>query len=126
MSKLKVAAFSLSLDGFGAGLDQSLDAPLGVGGMSLPQWFFDTATFQKMHGGGDSQGGVNTVDDFKQTIFAPTFKHYPLSDTIVSIEHSSIPKSAFVAGLAPTLHAVLSLDHLRVRMRAKEQWRAAR
>ena len=71
MSKLKVAAFSLSLDGFGAGPDQSLENPLGVGGTSLHQWFFDTATFQKMHGGvGDSGGGAHNVDEqFAQRSF---------------------------------------------------------
>ncbi len=62
----------------------------------------------------------NTLDDFKQTIFAPTFSKFPLSDTIVSLEHSAIPRNAFVNGLAPTLHAVLSLDHLRVRMRPRQ------
>jgi dihydrofolate reductase len=32
---------SISLDGFVAGPDQSLDNPLGVGGMQLHQWHFD-------------------------------------------------------------------------------------
>lgn len=64
--------------------------------------------------------GPNTLDDFKQTVFAPTFKSYPLSDTIVSLEHSALPREAFVNGLAPSLHAMLSLDHLRARMRPRE------
>lgn len=62
MSKLRVSAFGLSIDGFGAGPDQSLDNPLGVGGMGLHNWFFPTRTFQKMHGGGDGTTGVD--DDF--------------------------------------------------------------
>ncbi|HET7865555.1 MAG TPA: dihydrofolate reductase, partial [Burkholderiaceae bacterium] len=51
MSKLRIHAFSVSLDGYGAGPAQSLDNPLGVGGMALHQWFLPTRTFQRMHGG---------------------------------------------------------------------------
>lgn len=60
MSRLRVASFSISLDGFGAGPDQSLDNPLGVGGMGLHEWAFKTDTFQKMFGGGV---GAKNVDD---------------------------------------------------------------
>ncbi|MGO4448783.1 dihydrofolate reductase family protein [Phyllobacterium sp. TAF24] len=60
MSKLYVRSFSLSLDGYGAGPDQSLDNPLGVNGMSLHQWAFTTRTFQKMFG---QDGGVTGIDD---------------------------------------------------------------
>ncbi|MBV8503718.1 MAG: dihydrofolate reductase [Paucibacter sp.] len=60
MSKLKVLAFSLSLDGFGAGPDQSLDNPLGVGGGQLHQWFRHTRSFQAMLG---NQGGSDGVDE---------------------------------------------------------------
>lgn len=62
MPKLRVSAFGVSIDGFGAGPDQSLGDPLGVGGMGLHNWFFPTRTFQKMHGGGDGTTGVD--DDF--------------------------------------------------------------
>jgi dihydrofolate reductase len=60
MSKTRVAAFSLSLEGFGAGANQSRDNPLGVGGESLHQWFFPTRTFQKMIG---NDGGATTGPD---------------------------------------------------------------
>ena len=60
MSKLRVQAFSLSLDGFGAGPDQSLDNPLGVGGPGLFGWFFPTRTFHKMTG---KDGGTTGVDE---------------------------------------------------------------
>jgi dihydrofolate reductase len=60
MSKLRVQSFSISIDGFGAGVDQDLVNPLGVGGVALHQWFFGTRTFQKMHGG---DGGATGVDD---------------------------------------------------------------
>ncbi|MBZ3694069.1 dihydrofolate reductase family protein [Phyllobacterium calauticae] len=60
MSKLYVRSFSLSLDGYGAGPDQSIDNPLGVNGMSLHQWAFTTRTFQKMFG---QNGGSTGIDD---------------------------------------------------------------
>jgi dihydrofolate reductase len=50
MTKLRVNAFSISIDGYGAGLDQALDNPMGVGGMALHKWVFGTKTFQKMTG----------------------------------------------------------------------------
>ncbi|QIY80587.1 dihydrofolate reductase family protein [Chromobacterium violaceum] len=61
MGKLRVACFALSADGFGAGPEQSLDHPLGIGGMALHQWAFATAAFQRRHGGGS--GGETGVDN---------------------------------------------------------------
>ena len=49
MSRLRVNAFGISIDGYGAGPGQALDDPMGVGGMALHQWVFGTKTFQKMH-----------------------------------------------------------------------------
>jgi dihydrofolate reductase len=60
MSKVRVQAFSVSLDGFGAGPRQSLNDPLGVGGTTLHQWFYPTRSFQQMVGG---EGGSTGVDD---------------------------------------------------------------
>ncbi len=60
MSKVKVAAFAVSLDGFGAGPNQSLENPLGVRGPELHRWFFKTKTFQKMHG---TEHGVEDIDN---------------------------------------------------------------
>ena len=60
MSEVRIASFSVSLDGYSAGPDQSQENPLGVGGVELHQWVFPTATFQRMHGQG---GGVTGVDD---------------------------------------------------------------
>jgi dihydrofolate reductase len=60
MSRLRVAAFSVSLDGYGAGPSQRLEHPLGENGTELHQWFFDTPTFRKMHGG---EGGRDGVDE---------------------------------------------------------------
>ncbi len=59
MSKLRVHTFSLSLDGYGAGLNQDLQNPLGVGGPELFDWFFHTRTFQRMHGSEEGETGVD-------------------------------------------------------------------
>ena len=50
MSKLRVNAFSISIDGYGAGVEQALEQPMGVGGMALHKWALGTRTFQKMMG----------------------------------------------------------------------------
>lgn len=60
MPKLRVASFGISIDGFGAGPDQDLANPLGVGGMALMEWVFATRTFRQMHG---QEGGSTGADD---------------------------------------------------------------
>jgi dihydrofolate reductase len=60
MSKLRVQSFAMSLDGFGAGSNQDLEHPLGVGGPELFEWFFATRTWQAMHG---QDGGETGVDN---------------------------------------------------------------
>jgi dihydrofolate reductase len=60
MTKLRVCSFSISLDGYGAGPNQSVDSPMGTGGMALHGWAFTTRTFQKMFG---NEGGATGVDD---------------------------------------------------------------
>lgn len=67
MSRLRVACFSLSIDGFGAGPQQDLQNPLGAGGMSLHQWAFATRTFSAMHGEGGGSTGID--DDFAARSF---------------------------------------------------------
>jgi dihydrofolate reductase len=60
MSRVIVRCFGMSIDGFGAGADQSLENPLGVGGPTLMEWFFPTRVFQQMHGGGnDGETGID-------------------------------------------------------------------
>lgn len=61
MSQLRVESFTMSLDGFGAGPDQSLNHPLGVGGTALHGWALPTRTFQKNLFGND--GGETGVDE---------------------------------------------------------------
>ncbi len=58
--KVKVAGFGVSLDGFAAGTEQSLDHPLGRCGNELFQWYFPTRTFRAMHG---QEGGDTGLDD---------------------------------------------------------------
>lgn len=58
--KVRVAAFSLSLDGFGAGPEQSLENPLGKGGLALHDWAMSTRTFKAVHG---QEGGSTGIDD---------------------------------------------------------------
>lgn len=60
MSKVRVSAFSISLDGYGAGPNQDLDNPLGVRGTELHQWVFETAFFHKMVG---REGGLDDIDN---------------------------------------------------------------
>lgn len=62
MTKLRVESFSISIDGFGAGPNQNLENPLGVGGLGLHEWAFPTKTFQQMFGNGG--GTTGTDNDF--------------------------------------------------------------
>jgi dihydrofolate reductase len=59
MAKLRVHCFSISLDGYGAGPNQTRETPLGVGGENLHEWFIPTRTFQAMYG----KDGTRGVDD---------------------------------------------------------------
>jgi dihydrofolate reductase len=61
MTKVRVAGFGVSLDGFSAGIEQSLNDPLGVRGGEIFKWFFHTRTFCSMHG--EDRGTVGDVDD---------------------------------------------------------------
>lgn len=60
MCKVRVNAFSISVDGYGAGADQSLDNPLGIGGLALHEWAFATQTFRRMFG---QSGGSTGLDE---------------------------------------------------------------
>ncbi len=60
MPQLRIHSFAMSIDGYGAGPGQSLQNPLGVGGMALHEWVFPTRTFQQMFG---NEGGSTGVDD---------------------------------------------------------------
>jgi dihydrofolate reductase len=60
VTRFRVSAFGLSVDGFGAGVEQTVDNPMGVGGLAMHQWAFETKTFRQMHG---KEGGGTGVDE---------------------------------------------------------------
>ena len=61
MTRVRVDGFTISLDGYGAGPNQDINNPLGVGGTELHQWLRSTRTFQQKLFGKD--GGTSGVDD---------------------------------------------------------------
>jgi hypothetical protein len=61
MTRVRVESFTISLDGYGAGPDQDLTNPLGVGGTDLHQWLLPTRTVQQTLFGAD--GGSTGIDD---------------------------------------------------------------
>ena len=67
--RLKLA---MSLDGFTAGPDQSVDAPLGIGGMRLHEWVFPLAVWRSMHGldGGEVNASAEVVDRTRANVGA--------------------------------------------------------
>ncbi|MCW8849515.1 MAG: hypothetical protein OQJ81_05990, partial [Melioribacteraceae bacterium] len=68
MQKLRVESFSISIDGFGAGPDQSVENPIGIGGTDLHQWFFSTKTFQ-INVFGKNEGTTGIDNDFAKRGF---------------------------------------------------------
>jgi dihydrofolate reductase len=64
MSKLTVD-ISISLDGFVAGLNQTLDQPLGEGGEGLHEWAYTLASWRRSHGrsGGETNADSEIVDE---------------------------------------------------------------
>lgn len=68
MSRLRVESFSISIDGYGAGPNQDLANPLGVGGPELFDWFFHTRTWQRMHG--NEEGETGTDEDIAARAFS--------------------------------------------------------
>lgn len=60
MAKLRVENFTISLDGYSAGPNQSLENPVGEGGEELQTWLFRTAAFRRVHG---QRGGITGTDN---------------------------------------------------------------
>lgn len=68
MTRVRVDGFTISLDGFGAGPNQDLENPIGVGGKDLHQWLVSTRTFRETHFG--AKGGTTGTDnDFAERSF---------------------------------------------------------
>lgn len=63
---------SVSLDGFVAGPNQSLDNPLGEGGMRLHEWAFSNASWRAQHGldGGERNADSEVIEESTQGIGA--------------------------------------------------------
>jgi dihydrofolate reductase len=61
MQKVRAQCFGMSLDGFSAGTDQSLENPLGVRGPEIMDWFFPTRAFKSMLGMADGEQGIDNA-----------------------------------------------------------------
>lgn len=61
MTRVRVESFTISLDGYGAGPNQDVNNPLGIGGTDLHQWLLPTRTLQRTLL--DKEGGTTGVDD---------------------------------------------------------------
>ncbi|SEN75946.1 dihydrofolate reductase family protein [Actinacidiphila rubida] len=68
MSRVRVHNFSVSLDGYGTGEGQSMEAPFGHAGERLHSWFFETRTFHQMQG---RPGGGTGADDALASAWGP-------------------------------------------------------
>ena len=64
MTRLIASAFTISLDGYGAGPHQSRENPLGVWGEELHDWLVSTRTFKRTHGGEGVEGDTGIDEDF--------------------------------------------------------------
>jgi dihydrofolate reductase len=60
MTRVRVENFTISLDGYGAGPDQSVENPLGVGGEALHDWLVAAHAWRQKHG---REGGTTGIDD---------------------------------------------------------------
>ncbi len=73
MSRLRVRSFAVSIDGYGAGPNQDLKNPLGIGGPELMEWFFHTRVWRRMHGPvdpGSDEGETGVDNGFAEQGFA--------------------------------------------------------
>lgn len=123
MSKLRIHAFSISLDGYGAGPDQSLDNPLGRGGEALHEWFLPTRTFQRMSG--KEQGTTGIDEDFAARGF-DNIGAWILGRNMFGPVRGPWPDQSWRAGGAKTRPITApssSSQTMRVR---RCKWRAAR
>jgi dihydrofolate reductase len=71
MSKFRFQ-LAVSLDGFVAGPDQSVENPLGVGGLALHEWVFKLAAWRKQHGqeGGEVNASTSVVEELQSNVGA--------------------------------------------------------
>lgn len=88
MSQVRVHNFSVSLDGYGTGEGQSLEAPFGHAHGRLHEWFFATRTFHGMHG---EPGGGAGVDEAFASNSTPRSSCSPTFEERFDIEAVSSP-----------------------------------
>jgi dihydrofolate reductase len=67
---VRVLSYSVALDGYAAGPNQSLEHPLGVDGGDLMEWVFPTRMFRRMHAGGGDDGETGIDNDMAEAGFA--------------------------------------------------------
>jgi dihydrofolate reductase len=111
MSKVRVAGFSVSIDGFGAGPSQSLADPLGQRGMELHEWAFRTRFFCEMHG---EPGGEQGVDNDYATRSMSNFGAFILGRNMFGPVRGPWPDESWKGwwGYDPPYHApVFVLTH---------------
>jgi dihydrofolate reductase len=85
MPKVRVAGFAISIDGYGAGPEQSLEHPLGKGGTDLHGWFYPTRAFRAMigqDGGTDDRFAAEAMQGFGayilgRNMFGPIRDEWP-------------------------------------------------
>jgi dihydrofolate reductase len=63
---------AVSLDGYVAGPDQSVENPVGVGGMRVFEWFFDLEVWRQMQGleGGVVNASTDVIEDARSKVGA--------------------------------------------------------
>lgn len=77
MPRVRVHNFAISVDDYGAGPDQSLEHPLGVGGPRLHEWVFATRSGRRMLG---EEGGDEGLDEaFIAFVSSPAVAHVRLA-----------------------------------------------
>ena len=107
MSQVRVHNFSVSLDGFGTGEGQSLDAPFGHAGTRLHEWFFPTRTFRAMQGqpGGSTGYLVRTAIVRKAMFDGPErkrlYKEAKAFMTLRAAQKRSSPRRRAIARESP-------------------------
>jgi hypothetical protein len=83
MPNVRVHNFAISLDGYGAGPDQDVDHPLGVGGNRLHTWAFKTRSGRQMLGqsGGEDLDGGTQGYECVELVSSPSVTHARLART---------------------------------------------
>lgn len=111
MSKLRFR-ISISLDGFVAGPHQSVENPLGVGGMRLHEWAFRLAVWREMHGalGGETNESSQVMEEATRNIGA-TIMGRNMFGGHPGPWHTANPWNGWWGDTPPYHHPVFVLTH---------------